>query len=97
VSLRSVTSTNTRAGTSSSSSSGLSGGAIAGIVIGCVVGALVILALLFFFCCSAWSGTKKDNHSFDEVGHSQPVGGVEHSQVEMSHVDGEEHTAGETA
>jgi len=53
----------------SSSSSKLSGGAIAGIVIGSIVGALILLAILFVFCCSAgMSGLRKQKGTrrFDE-------------------------------
>ena len=70
--------------------SSLSGGAIAGIVIGSVAGVLILLVLLYIFCCGcAMLGRqKKDEGKFDNMG-ARPVasGDAEPSAVEMSQVD----------
>jgi len=69
--------------------SGLSGGAIAGIAIGSIVGALIVLAVLYLFCCGM-RRDKKDGGGFDTVG-TRPVSSreAEPSGVEMSQVDQE--------
>ena len=76
--------------TSSSSSSSLSGGAIAGIVIGSVVGAVILCALLAFFCVGR-GGTKKDSTSGPGF---QEHHGEESNVRGDTHGDHEEETGG---
>ena len=74
---------------SSSSSSSLSSGAIAGIVIGAVVGALVLICLLWLFCCSAaLRGGKKSSTSDEGATHAhdelQDVSTHRRDEMEMT-------------